>query len=789
MPPTALLLPIFLVLPGFAFARGRRCWTVAEMFFLSLAITGWTAQTLALAERFTLPWLTASLLAASMILLLRRPGCDEAVAGTLRRSVPGLIALGIALVPALLIYRPPGVALIGFCRAPSFHNLGLFLARHGSLPTPRAIDGLAGAAEALHGAAGPGLVHPALTGLMQLLGGEAWASWTTAAVAWFSLAAVFLLGRRLTGANWFGALFLFSLALNYPQVWLARTALPESAAQLLVLCSTLFFLRGDDRGPGTAASAFCLGTAILTAPGLLPVVPAALLLLLALHAGAEQADRRRAARFTLLVMPFLVQGWMQSVILGRPGGVLPPTAFLLPAAAAAFAAVAAILPLPDRFRRFLPLVTRVLFVSVCGAWHGTFLAAVPRFAGGTSHWVTWYVTLPFLVLCIGGLLFGSARPSRAAALARSLGPLLPLALLTALRLFHNPGSDGLQPWSARPFSVAVIPAVLLIALLFHRAVYRRLAHPAPRIAWGACLAVMLGLNLANLMPMATARPGLGDADLVRRVAETLGDRSWGTVVVESGPGVRGLHLALEGGRGIRSAALTGRPGDREHFHRLVRENDNAGRPTALVVQEGVFTPDPSLVRLDLLGTITGEARLLPPARDHLPSSASLETCRLLIFRVSTGNGMPRPGPPAVDVGDYRQDWPLLADGFHETTQTEHGGFRWTGEQAGLRLPGGSGAVTLTVGGFRPPGAPEAVLAASFSGDAAPPFTSRLPRRGFITITLPRPPGTAPLLRLRSTVFRPAPWLTGKGTRVLGFQLAGALVHPCPADQAEPPVNP
>lgn len=138
---TLPLIPILFLLPGLALLAGGRRRTertsLADLIFLSVALSGWLAQTLALAGWFTLPAITASVILLSLALLLRHgprsglQGIRQVRLSAFRPTVPYVLA-GLALILlAVLIYRPPGVGLLGGSPAPAFHNLGMHLAGTG----------------------------------------------------------------------------------------------------------------------------------------------------------------------------------------------------------------------------------------------------------------------------------------------------------------------------------------------------------------------------------------------------------------------------------------------------------------------------------------------------------------------------------------------------------------------------------------------------------------------------------------------------------------------------------
>lgn len=759
MPFTSLLLvPLFCLLPGLAFlvltgpasvhrstGSRERYAGPADMLFLSVALSGWLAQTLALAGWFTLPALALTVTLLILAALCAHRGTWSGFLQARRLAVsafrPRITALAVALAVlllAVLLYHPPGVTQLDGYPAPAISSLGVHLARTGALPCPTTGSGLDGGAKAMRVAAGPGLFFPAWTGLLHLLGGSGWSAAAPAIFAALSLAVIFGLGRRATGSAWFGALLVLALGLNYPQAWLARVSVPESAAQFLVLASARFYLRSRDGLPGVGAGAVCLGAALLCAPALLWFTPPALLLLLALHAAGSPARRRRAVLFSLGVLPFLVQGWLQTLLPGIGHAVLPT----------------------------LP--------------------------GGSAHWMVWYLTLPFVVLLACALLLMLARPASSLRLVCDLGPLILLALVSLPFLLRSPGSDAVQPWAARPFTVALIPAALFVGLFFFHRTLQWLRHPALRLIWCSFLAVLLGLNLANQLPMATGRPGQGAVSLVRETARPLADQGQPfTAVVEAGLGTLGLHSALTGLHGIRSFSLGGKQSDRERFHALVRENAATGRRTALVIENGVFTPDPAAVTLRPLAIAEGTLVQLPPLTDHLPSSVVTRTRRLQIFEAlpATNHQPPHRGPLTVRCGVYQEDWPWLAGGFHGISSAGGRPHRWTASLARLRVPSWAGSVELTLGGFRPPGAPDAVVSAGFAGH--PPTVNRhLPRGGFVTLRVSRPAtdrgSLSSLLELRSTAFDPQSWFTELDGDQLGLQLASMTFFP--ADQS-PPVCP
>ncbi len=759
MPLTSLLLvPLFCLLPGLAFlvltgpasahsstgSRDRYAGP-ADLLFLSVALSGWMAQTLALAGWFTLPALALTVTMLSLAALCAHRGIRSGFVQARRlalsavRPRPAALAAGLCvLLLAVLLYHPPGVAQLDGHPAPAISSLGIHLARTGALPRLAPGSGLDGAAEAMRAAAGPGLLFPAWTGLLQLLGGSAWSAAAPAIFAALSLAVIFGLGRHATGSAWFGALLLLALGLNYPQAWLARVSVPESAAQFLVLASARFYLRSRDGLPGVGAAAVCLGAALLCAPALLWFTPPALLLLLALHTAGSPARRRRAVLFSLGVLPFLAQGWLQALLPGIGHAVLP---------------------------------------------------ALP---GGSAHWMVWYLTLPFLVLLACGLLLMLVRPAWSLRLVGDLGPLIPLALVSLPVLLRSPGSDAVQPWAARPFTVALIPSSLFVGLFFFHRTLQWLRHPALRLIWCSFLAVMLGLNLANLLPMATGRPGQGAVSLVWETARPLAHQGRPfTAVVEAGLGRQGLHSALTGLHGIRSFSLGGHHPDRERFHALVRENAATGRRTALVIENGLFTPDPAGVTLRPLATAEGTLVQLPPLTDHLPSSVVTRLRRLQIFEAlpAAPQQPTHRAPLTVCCGVYQEDWPWLDSGFHGISSAGGRPHRWTASLARLRVPSWAAAVELTLGGFRPPGAPDAFVSAGFAGH--PPTVNRqLPRVGFVTFRVSRPVtgrgSLSSFLELHSTVFDPQSWFTELDGDQLGLQLASMTYFP--ADRS-PPVPP
>jgi hypothetical protein len=102
MPITTLLLPLLFLLPGLAFFAGGgrhphnpatgepdRAPGMADLLFLSIALSGWIAQTLALAGWFTMPALVLAVTLLSLVVLFRS-GLRSGLAGI--RRVAGSVA-------------------------------------------------------------------------------------------------------------------------------------------------------------------------------------------------------------------------------------------------------------------------------------------------------------------------------------------------------------------------------------------------------------------------------------------------------------------------------------------------------------------------------------------------------------------------------------------------------------------------------------------------------------------------------------------------------------------------
>lgn len=718
--------------------------SAVDVLFVAVSGLGWLAQSLAFAGQLTLAALGLAFAVTGFALFLALGG-PPAVPAWLRRLSrggqgrpwPSLASAVIVLLLASLLYLPPvplpldenGATVATFA-------LGTRLARTGELPAaggdPLAADGR----QANRMAAGDGLFFPAWVAMVHLVAGLRWSGVVPALFAALSLLAAYRLGRRLTGSALFGGAFLVTLGFNYPQAWLARTSVPESAAQFLVLAAAAIFA---GPGPGVRpalAAGTCFGPALLCSPNVLPLVLPGLVLMIALGALGGTRDRRRAAAFCLATLPFLVQARLQSALLGHPAHPWFP-------------------------------------------WgHG---------GGGPVHWLTWYVTLPFLVLAAGGLAELLLAPKKGLRLVRDAGPLFPLAFCSLAPLIDVPQPPPLQPAACRPFTIALIPAVLLLALLFLYRMHGRLAHPLPRLAVAVALALPLGLTLANLMPMATGKPGIDAADFLRRTAAPLiGPGRPFTALLESEPAGLGLHMALEGAFGIDSRVIDGNT-EQALFEAMVHA---PARKTALVIGEGLFTPHPALVRLRPLADVVGSLRLLPPATDHLPSSTIDRPLRLQLFEAlpvksEADNPLATApsGPLRVRVGRYAEDWPWIAEGFRPLDRIGGRPFRWTGARARLRLPSWAASVTLELGGFRPPGAPSAAVSVVFPG-GEPLACRELPRSGVTSLEVLLPAttggGTRPdLLELRAAAFRPGPWFDGPNDEALGVQLFGLVFRQAP----------
>jgi len=786
------LLFILLFLPGTALLAGGRHRTPArwsDVIFISLAVSGWLAQTLSHAGLLTIPLLCAVIIVFCLLTVFRRG--RPAGIGFERPDARTLPAAILLLLIVALLYWPPVPRPLGPDPLPAINALGNQLARTGALPIAETSPGLDGAAGALIRTTRAGLFLPAWMALLQLAGGVGWAAVAPILFIGCSLWAAFRLGRLVTGRAWFGTLLLLALGLNYPQAWLAHTPVAASAAQFLVLSGALFLARSDQRPVLTWAAAFCLGSACFCRQELRLLLPLALLLLQALQTNGPATVRRRSALLGLGLLPFLVQAWLQDGAMPLPESLVAAGLFTT-----GWLTIA-----PHRGNRFpsMPgLVTWTLFAGLFAATLGLHRAEHQLLHGGSSHWIIWYLTFPLAVMMAGGLLTAVVRFRDALDLVIRYGLFLTLALVTIPFLGHNPGDGALQPWASRPFTVAVIPAAIFVALLFYRGVLRTLPSQLLKSAWAPSIALVLGLNLANQMPLATGRPGTGGAALVAQVVATLPeDGKPHVLVIEPGPGVLGLPAALLGSQGIPAFSMAGPAADPGPFTDLVRRSAATGRRTVLVVGEGRFAPDPAQVRLRPLGVVRVGLVLLPPAHDHLPSSVSNTDLALQLFEaLPLGAGDPPVSPASpngqplvVEVGCYGKDWPYLASGFHGPARAAGNPYRWTGRRALLRLPAWTRTVELTLGGFRPPGALPATLSLRWDGQRDG-RTLTLPVEGFTVVSLPCPremseKGESPVLELVSSCFRPGRWFTGNDLAPRGVQLAGIALYPGPASPLSP----
>ena len=184
-----------------------------------------------------------------------------------------------------------------------------------------------------------------------------------------------------------------------------------------------------------------------------------------------------------------------------------------------------------------------------------------------------------------------------------------------------------------------------------------------------------------------------------------------------------------------------------------------------------FAPD---LVLAALGATQVDLRTLEVSRARVPQAVVHTPISLRFFQVTGTIGRDRLN---VDVGTPAVD--LLYDlrGFHGSERDPAGrAFRWTGSRVTLSLPAG-GAVTLVVGGGRPPGAPPAEIAVSVGERVLGRRAVGVTRQA-IRLDLPETGAPGPIdLEIESTTFQPRAFGLSPDSRDLGVRLYGVLVHP------------
>jgi hypothetical protein len=404
-----------------------------------------------------------------------------------------------------------------------------------------------------------------------------------------------------------GALAGLLLTANMLEVWQAKYPSSETFAQLLVagaLLGVVIALQTRWR-PAAGLAGLLLGLAYLERPDSL------LLLLLALGVGcALLATRRfdaRAGWFAAGLAITLPYGLLQAYVLARRytlANHVPGLPLLLVAVVAALAAALllrqvvpalgrwAVRLLEDRrVQRWLGaaavgvaallLVLGFLRPSLSGPVYGEFRGRPIRtYDEANLIRLSWFLTVPGLVLALGGLALVALRRWRAEAWAL----VVPALCLLPLYAYRSEVSARLMWWTRR-FVPIIVPglAVLLAVALGTGLTWAAARWRWPvRVAAAAATAFLLVVFAGQSLPLRHHHDEAGSFETTRRIARAAGGRQ-GVFLWQQSPGLYELAYLFGGPvwlqQGQISALLPRRP-DPAYVRSFVR--GFAGQPVFLV---------------------------------------------------------------------------------------------------------------------------------------------------------------------------------------------------------------
>ena len=629
-------------------------------------------------------------------------------------------------------------------------------------------------------------LFPVLTALGHTLVSPQGALVVAPLFATLSLIGLWCVTRRLGGvrAAWLAAALT---AVSMPQIWFARVPLPETVAQCFVMSGVLAWLVATARGAPrwACAAGWFLGLACFAKVDLIVHLTVFLLAVVAVRLLARARPDGPPlllpllGAFGLLVAhnlghylvfdshykPFVAYLIRTSEVLGLLRDSAPlQVGVALAAGLLAAAGVVGLRRPAERWPRRLWGLAAVGALVVYGA---AYVTATTGRLDETIAWLNWYVSWPVLGLAALGLT-GLVRVRRPAAPPGLVFAGLLLGVV-GLQYLYDPLETGLQIGSMRRYVPVVLPLTMLFAALTAVGLLARV--PAARYRAGLTLAA--GALLVGLV----ARPSLAVVgqplwdDPLARVARLFPERA----VVLMSPDLAGTHIptSLAYLHDVDTILVQQRNPDGAVLRRVIGDWLARGRAVFLVVgrQElSFFAPD---LELAALGATQVDLRTLEVTRARVPQAVVHTPIPLRFFQVTGTIGRDR---LEVDVG---RPVDLLYDlrGFHGSERDQAGrAFRWTGSRVSLTLPA-AGAVTLVVGGGRPPGAPPAEIAVSV-GERVLGRRALGETRQAIRLDLPEAGAPGPIdLEIESTTFQPRAFGLSPDSRDLGVRLYGVLVHP------------
>ena len=635
-------------------------------------------------------------------------------------------------------------------------------------------------------------LFPVLTALGHALVSPQGALVVAPLFATLSLIGLWCVARRLGGvrAAWLAAALT---AVSMPQIWFAKVPLPETVAQCFVMAGVLAWLVATARGAPrwACAAGWFLGLACFAKVDLIVHLTLFLLAVVAVRllARARPDDPPLLVpllgAFGLLVAhnlghylsfdshykPYIAYLIRTSEVLGLLRDSAPLQAGAALAAGLLVAAGVVGLRRPaERWPRRLWGLAAVGALVVYGA---AYVTATTGRLDETIAWLNWYFSWPVLGLAALGLT-GLVRARRAAAPPGLVFAGLLLGVV-GLQYLYDPLETGLQIGTMRRYVPVVLPLTMLFAALTAVGLLARV--PAARYRTGLTLAA--GALLVGLV----ARPSLAVVGLplwddpLARVARLFPERAVVLVSLD----LAGTHIptSLAYLHDVDTILVQQRNPDGAVLRRVIGDWLARGRAVFLVVgrQElSFFAPD---LELAALGRAQVDLRTLEVTRARVPQAVVHTPVPLRFFQVTGTIGRDR---LEVDVGTPVD---LLYDlrGFHGSERDAAGrAFRWTGSRVSLTLPAG-GAVTLVVGGARPPGAPPAEIGVSV-GERVLGRRVLGETRQAIRLDLPEMGAPGPIdLEIESTTFQPLSLGLSPDERDLGVQLYSVVVHPPPAQPA------